>query len=784
MRELKDRNIFVKANLNVLQKMIPLFVSVNLFAASSVKDVAPIPIVENNQHVLSPAQQKKEALIADKVKQLISKMSVEEKVGQMTQLTLDVISDKANPADPKDTSHINSGKLKDAIHKYHVGSILNVAFDKAFSLDQWHSVISAIQDEALKDRLKIPVIYGIDSIHGAHYSQGATLFPQSINIASTWNPDYNSRLGAVTALETRASGIPWNFFPVLDIGRQFLWSRFFETYGEDVYLAEAMADANIKGQQGDDIGEKTHVAACMKHFLGYSYPTSGKDKTPAIITERMMREYFLPPFIAAVKAGAETVMINTGEIDGIPGHVNYHLLTEVLKGELGFRGFAVSDWEDVKKLYNRDHIASSYEEAVKMSIMAGVDMAMVPFDYEFSELLIKLIKNKEIPMSRIDDAVSRILRVKFLLGLFENAYPDKSLASKFGTVESAHLSQQIASESITLVKNEKNILPLPHGRKIFVTGPTADSLSALNGGWTLTWQGDNEALYPKNKKTVFKAVQDKFGSNHVSYLKGVNLNTKNADYEKALEVAKDADVILLCLGEKPYTEVPGNIDDLTLDDVQLDYAKELYKTGKPVIILMLEGRARVINKMEAGAAAIIIGMLPGMEGAQAIADILDGTVNPSGRLPFSYPRYPNDLLHYDHKYQEELENKKFNPQWPFGFGLSYTQFTYSDLKLSHDTIKSKETLNVTVTVTNSGDRVGKEVVQLYLSDLYRYSVTPPVKQLKGFEKIQLAPHESKTVSFKLNLHDLSFIGRENKRIAEKGKFMVQIEKLQSQFELK
>jgi beta-glucosidase len=708
-------------------------------------------------------------------------MTLEEKIGQMTQITLDVIS---NPAIDNKAHQLNAEKLKEAILKYHVGSILNVADDKAFTLPHWHEVITTIQNEAFKDRLKIPVLYGIDSIHGAHYTKGATLFPQSINLAATWTPAFNAEVGRITALETRASGIPWNFFPVLDIGRQFLWSRLFETYGEDLYLSESMSRANIMGQQGDDISVNTHVAACMKHFLGYSYPTSGKDKTPAIISERMMREYFLPPFSAAVDAGAETVMLNTGEIDGIPGHVNYHLITEVLKGELHFLGFAVSDWLDIKKLFERDHMAKTEEEAVKMAIMAGVDMSMVPYDYSFIKILTKLVKKKQVPMSRIDDAVARILRVKFKLGLFENAYPDKTLTSQFASLESEKINQHIASESITLLKNENNILPFEKGKKILVTGPTGNNLTSLNGGWTLSWQGDNEELYPKNKKTVFKALEDSLGHDKVRYIKGINLSAKNDDYEQALKAALESDIILLCLGEKTYTEVPGNIDDLTLDKVQLQFARDLYKIGKPVVLLLLEGRPRLISEIEKEAAAIVMGYLPGMEGAQAIADILTGVINPSGKLPYSYPRQPNDLLHYDHKYQEISEGKIFNPQWPFGFGLSYTTFEYGHLELSQKVMHVSDELIITVDVKNTGVTTGQEVVQLYLSDLYRHSVTPPVKQLKGFQKISLAPHETKKVTFKINLKDLSFIGREDKRIAEKGLFNIQISQLQGQFELK
>ncbi|MEY4616701.1 MAG: Beta-glucosidase-related glycosidase [Pseudomonadota bacterium] len=729
----------------------------------------------------SKEQQKTEEQIEKKVRALLKKMTIEEKVGQMTQITLDVISNKSENFTPH---RIESEKLKEAIQKYHIGSILNVSGDIAFPLGHWHEIITQIQDEALKDRLKIPVLYGIDSVHGAHYTRGATILPQSINIAATWTPRFHREVGRITALETRASGIPWNFYPVLDIGRQFLWSRVFETYGEDVYLAQTMARENILGQQGEDMGSRGRVAACMKHYMGYSYPTSGKDKTPAALSERVLREYFLPPFAAAVNAGAQTVMINTGEIDGIPTHANHHLITDILKDELNFKGFAVSDWIDIKKLYERDHLASSPEEAVKMAIMAGVDMSMVPFDFSFAEILTKLVKKSQIPMSRIDDAVFRILRVKYLLGLFENPYPDQSLITEFASHESSKINRAIAGESITLLKNEKNILPLKKGQKILVTGPTGNSLASLNGGWTISWQGAKESEQPIEKKTVFEALQDNLGEDNVKYLQGTSFNDKKEDYDKAIRAAKSADVVVLCLGEKTYTEIPGNINDLTLDDAQLEFANELYKTGTPVVILLLEGRPRVISSIEPQAKAIVMGYLPGMEGGLAIADVLTGAINPSGKLPYSYPRHPNDLLNYDHKYSESSEDKTYKPQWPFGYGLSYSTFEYSQLELNKTEMSQKGELLVSVLVKNKSNLPAKEVVQLYLSDLYRHSLTPPVKQLKGFEKISLEAGESKKITFKITIDDLAFVGRHEKRIAEPGDFKVQIGTLDSVFSLK
>ncbi len=722
--------------------------------------------------------------IKEKVQKLLDQMSVEEKVGQMTQVTLEVVSKNI----PGRTHEIDKPKLKRALHQFHVGSILNVgsvpgAATSAFSIEHWHELIKEIQDEALSDRLKVPVIYGIDSIHGAQYTVDATIFPQSISVAASWDPKWSQIQGEVTALETRASGIPWNFFPVLDMGRQPLWPRFYETYGEDVYLAQAMAKANVIGQQGSDLSSHDKVAVCMKHYAGYSNPTSGKDRTPANISERMMREYYLPTFQTAIEAGAQTLMVNSGEVDGVPGHANYHLLTEILRHELNFKGFAVSDWQDIMRLYDTDHLASSPEEAVKMAVMAGVDMSMVPFDFEFAKRLIKLVKNGAVPMSRIDEAVSRILTVKFNLGLFENPYPMKNGKAQLAKPESTIRNLEMAQESVTLLKNESRILPLPKSQKVLVTGPTAQSLSALNGGWTITWQGDQEDLYPKNKKTILRAIQDKIGPSNVLFSQGSLFDKRSSDLTRTMELAKQVDTIVLCLGEKAYAETPGNINDLNLNDAQIELAEKLFETGKKVVLVLIEGRPRIVRKIETGATAILMGYLPGMEGGVAIANILYGDVNPSGKLPFSYPRFPNSLVPYDHKYRESDHDDGYNPQWPFGFGLSFTDFEYSHLRIHSKEIKKGESVKVSVNVRNRGKMAGKEVVQLYLSDLYRSSVTPPVKQLRGFQKIMLGPNESKPVTFEILPQDLSFIDRNNQRIIEPGDFKIAIGNLEQFFKL-
>ncbi len=716
------------------------------------------------------------------VKDLVNRMSLEEKVGQMTQITMSLVS--ANGSGDDAPHAIDQTELERAILTYHVGSILNEGGD-GYSLDHWHEVLTNIQDVATqKTRLKIPVLYGVDAIHGATYTNGATLFPQAISTAASWNVDIAQIEGKITALEVRATGIPWNFYPVLDVGRQPLWPRFWETFGEDPFLAAEFGKKYIEGLQGNDYGAPDKVASCMKHYVGYSFPLNGLDRTPAYMSERTLREFFLPPFEAAIKAGSPTVMVNSAEIDGIPGHANYHLLTEVLKGELQFKGFVVSDCKDIKRLYTRDRVAASPKEAVALAVNAGVDMSMVPNDFSFCDLLLQCVKEGLVPMARIDDAVTRILQVKAQMGLFEKgrAYPDPSMKALVATKEHTAANLAAAQESIILLKNDRNVLPLAKNSKVLVTGPTAAMLSVLNGGWTITWQGNNDALYPKDKLTVLEAIKAKIGADQVTFLPGTTFNTQ-LDVAAAVEAAKKADAIIVCLGEKAYCETPGNITDLTLEPAQLMLAQELIKTGKPVIVVLLEGRPRVIRPIVTGSAAIILGFLPGMEGGQAISDVLFGDVNPSAKLPCSYPRTPNGFVTYDHKPLEEKEENSYDPQFPFGFGLSYTTFGYSDLRVGKEVVADGEEQTVSVKVQNTGRVAGKEVVQLYLQDEYG-SVSRPVRQLKGFHKVALAPGEEKEVSFTLTPNDLSFIGLENKRIIEPGTFKVMIDRLKKGFTLK
>src|SRR2546428_884622 len=541
---------------------------------------------------------------SQKIDALLKRMTLEEKVGQMTQLTINMISNGQDQ-----NIQIDPAKLDKAIVRYGVGSILNVA-DQALTPDRWHEIIGQIQQTATKKtRLGIPVIYGIDSIHGANYVQGATLFPQEIGMAATWNPELMKRGSEIAAMETRAAGIPWSFSPVLDIGRQPLWPRFYETFGEDPYLAKVMGVAFVRGMEGSDVASQDHVAVSLKHYLGYSFPLNGADRTSAWIPENYLREYFLPTFAAAVQGGAHTVMVNSGDINGVPAHANHHILTDILRDELGFEGFVVSDWEDIKKLVTVWHVAATEKEATRMAVMAGIDMSMVPLDYSFSDNLIALVKEGSVPQSRIDEAVGRILKVKFELGLFENSMPNAALKSKIGLPESRQAALQAARESMTLLKNANNLLPLAKDRKVLVTGPTADSLISLNNGWTYVWQGSEESLYPKDRPTIRRAIEAKAGAQNVSYVPGTKISRRagspsnntptnietEVDIPAAVRAAAAADVVVLCLGEGSYTETPGDIPDLNIGGPQRKLAEAIEATGKPVVLVLAEGRPRIIN---------------------------------------------------------------------------------------------------------------------------------------------------------------------------------------------
>jgi beta-glucosidase len=709
---------------------------------------------------------------------LLKRMTLEEKVGQMTQLEIGMITTGTG-----NDIKVDPAKLEKAVVKYGAGSILNVK-EHALTVDKWHEILGQIHEASQRTRLKIPVIYGIDTIHGANYIQGATLFPQEIGMAATWNPVLMQRASEVAAAETRAAGIPWTFSPVLDLGRSPLWPRFYETFGEDPYLASVMGTAFVRGIEGTDVSSSTSIASSLKHYMGYSFPLTGRDRTPAWIPENYLREYFLPPFAAAVKAGARTVMVNSGEINGVPGHTNHHVLTDILRTELGFKGFVVSDWEDIKKLVSTWKSAATEKEATRQTIMAGVDMSMVPSDYSFSDLLIQLAKEGAVPQKRIDDAVRNILRVKYELGLFERGKPDPSLKANFAKPESIRLSLEAARESITLLKNEGGVLPLNKDQKILVTGPTADSLISLNNGWTYVWQGNNADLYPKDKPTILAAIKAKGGAN-VTYVPGATLD-KEVDINAAVTAARAADVVVVCIGEGSYSETPGNITDLTLSEVQLKLATEIQRTGKPVVLVLVEGRPRIINRIVDGARGIVMAYNPSNEGGTAIADVLFGDYNPNGKLPFTYPRTPNGLITYDHKLFEtentNFGNAAFSPQFEFGSGLSYTTFAYSNLQVSPASVPANGQVKVAVNVTNTGKRAGKETVIVYVRDVVA-SLTPAGKRVRRFAKVYLEPGQSRTLSFTLRRDDLSFIGVDNKPKVEPGDFDVLVGSLSGRFTL-
>ncbi len=701
-----------------------------------------------------------------RVRALLAKMTLKEKVGQMTQLQIGMVSDGVDQA-----LRINPAKLRKAVVEYGVGSILNVN-DEALPLPLWRDIIRQIQAAAADTRLKIPVLYGIDTIHGANYVRGATLFPQPIGMAATWNPELMLEASHVAAAETRAAGIPWNFSPVLDIGRQPLWPRLWETFGEDVHLASVMGVAAVRGYEGDSAAAPDRVAASLKHYVGYSYPTTGHDRTPALIPDVTMREYFLPTFAAAVKAGALSVMVNSGEVNGIPGHVNAHLLKDVLRGELGFDGVVVSDWEDIKKLVTIHRVAATEKDATRAAVLAGIDMSMVPSDYSFADLLVQLVTEGAVPMSRIDEAVSRILTMKARVGLFDDPLLGTQAATELGSAASRRLALQAARESLVLLKNEAKALPLAAGAKLLVTGPAADSMPSLNNGWTLTWQGNRPALFPRDRPTIRGALQTRLTPARAAYVPGVDFE-KAIDIPAAVAAARDVDAIVLCLGESSYAETPGNIDDLTLPDAQLRLADALAATGRPIVLVLVEGRPRIVRTIVDRARAIVLALNPALEGGTAIADVLFGDVNPSGKLPITYPRSPNALRTYDHKRFEEQDTgfglKAFQPQFEFGFGLSYTTFEYSGLSV----LPESGGFVVSATVANTGSHAGAEVVQLYLSDRVA-SFTPPVRRLKRFVKVPLAPGERRTVRFTLTRNDFSFIGADGKPVVEPGAFGVSV----------
>jgi beta-glucosidase len=724
--------------------------------------LAAAPAAAHGQPALQQARRAR-------VDSLLAHMTLEEKIGQMTQLTLSAFTAEGSPQ--RDSVRLDPAKLRAGIVEHHIGSILNVV-GGALSLEGWNEAIRQIQGVAMRDtRLGIPILYGIDFVHGAGYARGGTIFPHNLGMAATFDTALARHAGEITGEEAYAAGLRWNFAPVLDVGRQPLWPRFYETFGEDPWLAAQLGRADVAGMQ-----RFGRVTATAKHYLGYSNPRSGHDRTPAYMTVREVRESYLPPFAAAVRAGVGTVMVNSAEIDGEPLHASRYWLTDVLRGELGFEGVVVSDWGDIEYLNTRHHVAPTLKDAVRMAMQAGIDMSMTPDNYRFYDLLLELVREGTIPESRIDQSVRRILMLKADLGLFDTAYPDPAAAARFGTETSATVARRAASESITLLKNDGGVLPLRKNARILVTGPAAGSLTALSGGWTYTWQGQDAAQLPEAARTLAEAMLRRGRD-----VRNVATGFDSVDVAAAAAAARDAQVAVVAIGEDAYAETPGNIDDLTLPEPQLRLVEAIEATGTPVVLVLVEGRPRIISRVADGARAIVMAYWPGMQGADAIADVLFGDVNPSGRLPFTYPRSPNALTTYDHKATDEMEHG-FRPQFEFGTGLSYTTFAYRDLRVSAPQVAPGGRITVSVTVANTGHRAGDETVLLFTHQRFA-SLTPAVRRLRGFQRVSLRPGASRTVELTLSTDDLTYVGRDGRPVLEPGTFDVMVGGLTASFEV-
>lgn len=726
----------------------------------------------------------------------LSKLSLEEKIGQTCQITLDAILVTDQNGKILEPLQIDENKLNEAIQTYKIGSVLNVS-SHTLKMDEWKLVLKNVHKSFKSGKSSIPILYGVDAIHGVNYTVGGTLFPQEIGLAATWNPELAHKFGEVTAYELRASGIPWNFSPVLDLGRQPLWSRFFETLGEDPYLASTLGSKIILGYQGNSLtSNKYKTLACMKHFVGYSMPLSGRDRTPAWIPEIFMKELFLPSFKAAVESGAMSVMINSGEVNGIPGHLNHHLITEVLKKEWGFKGFAVTDWEDIIMLETVHQTANNQVEAISKAFEAGIDMSMVPSSPMYKDYCknMKLaIEKGTLSIERLNDAVSRILRAKIMLGLFENTSYLQSDYPDFASKKHKSIALESALESITLLENKNDILPLKKGSKILVCGPTSTNLTFLNGAWTHTWQGFDTTYNTKNCKTIVQAISDKNGKGNTLFSQGASIfYTNNWEDSKFLDTndfkikAQNSDYIVLCIGELPGTEKFADIRSLNLDPTQMQLASIAYKSNKPVILVLTEGRPRIIREIVENASAIIQTYLPGDYGADALVSILFGETSPSGKLPYTYPKYDGVIEFYDHKKSEKRSGKSekfdaFEPQWDFGHGLSFSTFAFSNLKLNKSSFKQNDTLEVSITIKNTGKMEAKEVIQLYVSRM-QSNVVPFGKQLKKFEKISLKPNEEKEIKFNISAKDIIFVNETNQWVNEAGQYQLEINGLTSKFE--
>lgn len=728
---------------------------------------------------------KSDPKIEAQVEQTLKKLTLEEKIGQMMELVTDLFG--AN--DKNGVFYIDEHKTDSILSRYKIGSILNAPNTCAPTAKQWEKYIAQIQKISMK-RIGIPCVFGLDQNHGSTYTQGGTLFPQNINVAATFNREIARRSAEATAYETRAVSVPWTYSPTVDLGRDARWPRIWENFGEDCYLSSEMGKAMVYGFQGEDPNniDQYHIATSMKHFMGYGVPWTGKDRTPAYISPADLREKHFAPFLAGLQAGALTVMVNSASVNGVPMHANKEFLTGWLKEETGWDGVLITDWADINNLYTREMVAKDKKDALRIAINAGIDMIMEPYSCDACGYLVELVKEGKIPMSRIDDACRRVLRMKYRLDLFKNPTQKLKNYPKFGGEEFAKLALEGATESMVLLKNEGNILPLQHGKKILLTGPNANQMRCLDGGWSYTWQGHRADEFAGKYNTIYEAFCNEYGKENVILNQGVTYNEKGKYWEEnepqiqeAVAAAKDADVIVACIGENSYTETPGNLTDLWLSENQRNLVKALAQTGKPVILVLNEGRPRLIADIEPLAQGIINILIPGNMGGDALANLVSGKSNFSGKMPYTYPKEINSLANYDFKKSEEVGtmegaydyNAKITQQWGFGYGLSYTSYKYSNLKVSQSDFRHGNIIKVSVDVKNTGKVAGKESVLLFSSDLIA-SVVPDGRRLRAFDKVELQPGETKTMTFELKADDLAFVGWNGKWRLEEGDFKLMI----------
>lgn len=728
---------------------------------------------------------KSDPKIEAQVEQTLKKLTLEEKIGQMMELVTDLFG--AN--DKNGVFYIDEHKTDSILSRYKIGSILNAPNTCAPTAKQWEKYIAQIQKISMK-RIGIPCVFGLDQNHGSTYTQDGTLFPQNINVAATFNREIARRSAEATAYETRAVSVPWTYSPTVDLGRDARWPRIWENFGEDCYLSSEMGKEMVYGFQGEDPNniDQYHIATSMKHFMGYGVPWTGKDRTPAYISPADLREKHFAPFLAGLQAGALTVMVNSASVNGMPMHANKDILTGWLKEETGWDGVLITDWADINNLYTREMVAKDKKDALRIAINAGIDMIMEPYSCDACGYLVELVKEGKIPMSRIDDACRRVLRMKYRLDLFKNPTQKLKNYPKFGGEEFAKLALEGATESMVLLKNEGNILPLQHGKKILLTGPNANQMRCLDGGWSYTWQGHRADEFAGKYNTIYEAFCNEYGKENVILNQGVTYNEKGKYWEEnepqiqgAVDAAKNVDVIVACIGENSYTETPGNLTDLWLSENQRNLVKELAKTGKPVVLVLNEGRPRLIADIEPLAQGIIDILIPGNMGGDALANLVSGKSNFSGKMPYTYPKEINSLANYDFKKSEEVGtmegaydyNAKITQQWGFGYGLSYTSYKYSNLKVSQSDFRHGDIIKVSVDVKNTGKVAGKESVLLFSSDLIA-SMVPDGRRLRAFDKVELQPGETKTMIFELKADDLAFVGWNGKWRLEEGDFKLMI----------